>query len=311
MAETEKVVEKPVAYTPPSRQDIEALSQALAEDGVIEKPVEAQPTEAKPAETKPAETKQAETKPAEVEKDEIPAITKIAKKQMEFRKEVEEYKPFLDALKRARAENDPVAALTALGFTHAQYANKMLGTPPKEEGEKPAPASERRSLDPEIEELRRFKAQYEAERVQQARAQALQGIESTVKKAGDKFKHLAALEKWDAVEQVIINYHASNNALPGDTFEESVMLAAEVVEGALKQEAQKWQKLYGQPLTSTQPPANVQTQKAPESQPSTGSETARTLTNSNTSAPAAVRPVPKTRQEIIAALIEGREDEMA
>lgn len=309
MAETEKVVEKPVVYTPPSRQDIEALSQALAEDGVIEKPVAAAPeAKSEPPATAPAPEKPTEAK-AEAKTEEIPAITKIAAKQAAFRKEVEEYKPYLEALKRAKAERDPVAALQALGFTHAQYAERVLDLEPKPDAPDAKPETKTRGVDPEIEELRAFKKQYEAERAQVSRQQALQGIEATIKKAGDKFKHLSALERWDSVEQVIINYHSQNGALPGDTFEESVMLAAEVVEGALKQEAQKWAKLYGG-LTSGSSPASVNVQKAPEPQPSTGAETARTLTNSNTTAPAAVRPVPKTRQEIIAAILEGREDEL-
>jgi hypothetical protein len=34
------------------------------------------------------------------------------------------------------------------------------------------------------------------------------------------------------------------------------------------------------------------------------------LTNANTTAPAAVRTVPKTREEIIAAIIEGRDEDL-
>lgn len=300
MADTETDSKQtPAPYVPPSQRDIEELSKALADEGVIEKPV----TQAAPVAPAPPETAKAE--------EELPAITRIAKKQAEFRKEVEPYKPVLDLLLKAKNKQiTPSDALAALGYTHSEYVESVLGKQaPADEPEAPVKAAT--SRDPEIEELRRFKAQYEAEKAQQTRAQALQGIEAAVKKGGDKFKHLATLERWDMVEQVIINYHAQNGALPGDTFEESVALAAEVVEGQLKQESTKWAKLYGGGLTSQPTPATVPNQKAPESPPSTGTETARTLTNSNTAAPAAVRSVPKTREERIAALIEGREDELA
>jgi hypothetical protein len=303
----EVVVPKPVVYTPPSRTDIEELSKALAEDGIVEKPVEPPPAPA-PVEPPKAEVK---AEPPKVEAEEPPAIVKIARKQAEFRKEVEQYKPLLEVLQRAKSKQiSPADALTALGFTHSEYVDAVLakgGAPAEEPAKAEAP---KRSLDPEIEELRKFKAQYEAEKAQTARQQALTGIEAAVKKGGDKFKHLAALEKWDMVESTIINHYNQTGALPGDTFEESVLLAAEVVEGALKQEAQKWQKLYGAPLTSGTAPATVQTQKAPEQTPSTGNVAGnRTLTNANTTAPAAVVPNPKTRAEILAAIARGEDIE--
>ena len=309
MAETENAQQKqsaPEPYVPPSRRDVEELSKALAEEGLVESPVTPEPAKV----DAPKEPKPPEPPPAKVE-EELPAITKIAKKQAEFRKEVEQYKPVLDLLTKARNKQiTPADALAALGYTHSEYVDSILGKQPASEEPEAPKASPAPSRDPEIEELRKFKAQYEAEKAQQARQQALQGIAGVVQKGGDKFKHLAALEKWDAVEQVIINHHAQTGTLPGDTFEESVALAAEVVEAQLKQESQKWAKLYGG-LTSGSAPASVPAQKAPESTPSTGAATARTLTNSNTTAPAAVRPVPKTRAEVLAALIEGREDDLA
>lgn len=306
MADTEKTTPK-AEYTPPSRMDIAELSKMFEEEGIIEKAVAPPPVpDEKPAEPAKAATPAAPAEPPPVE--ELPAIAKIAKKQSEFRKEIEQYKPTLDLLVKARNKQiSPADALAALGYTHSEYVESVLGKQPTSE-EPEAPKATAPSRDPEIEELRKFKAQYEAEKAQTSRQQALSGIEAAVKKNEAKFKHLAALERWDAVEATIINHYNQTGALPGDSFEESVLLAAEVVESGLKQEATKWQKLYGAPLTSGTTPATVNAQKAPEQQPSAGNEAGhRTLTNSNTTAPAAVNPVPKTREEILAAIIEGRE----
>lgn len=310
MADTEKPA--PMPYVPPSKRspdDITAeLSKALEAEGLV-KPAESTPA---PAPEAPKEAAKETPKEASKEED-IPAIAKIAKKQAEFRKEVEQYKPVLEILNKARNKQiTPADALAALGYTHNEYVDSVIGMAAKQKGvevneEKEKPAGENPDIRSLREEIQRLKSERDAEKAQTARQQALQGIESAVKKAGDKYRHVAELGEYEAVERVIIQHYNETGELPGENFEQSIALAAEVVENQLKTQAAKWQKV----LTTSQPPANVSTQKAPESPPSAGNDAPRALTNSNTTAPAAVRPVPKTRQEIIAALIEGREDELA
>jgi len=299
---TEK--KQPVPYVPPSQLSVEDLSKALAEDGVIEAPPEpAKP--APPVAEKPAEP----AKPS----DDLPALVKIAKEREAFRKEVDAAKPYLDTLKnftpqeaqrlaQARAAGNPVAALAALGFTHAQYTNALLGekeTPSEAPAEKPSS-----DIDTLRQEIAALKAERENERIAAGRKEGLAKMREILK--GSKFEMVNKLEAVESVEGVIMDYIRQYGKPPGDTFEESVMLAAEVADQRLRQEAEKWSKV----LTPAANPAPTAPAKAPESQPSSGTVVTRTLTNSNTSAPAAVKSVPKTREEVIQALIEGREAEL-
>ena len=307
MSDTEKPAAPaaPTAFVPPSRIDPAELAKAFQDEGIVEKPASPPPVEAKPAVT---ET----TKPPPTETE--PTLLRIARERDAFRKESEPLRPYLDALKvlspteaqrlaQARASGNPVAALAALGFTHEQYTQTLLGEKVSPAAsEKPSEASEFATLK---QELAALKAERENERVQSSRTQML-GQMKDILKDSPKFDLINKTGDIEGVERVLIQYHAAHGSLPGSTLAESVTLAAEMYETQLKKEADRWSRV----LTGFKEGAPVEPTRAPES-PSTGTAQTRTLTNSNTSAPAAVTAVPKTRKEIEAAIIEGRDDFLA
>lgn len=305
MADTEQKT-TPEPYRSPSQIAPDELMKAFQEEGIIEAPPEpakvAPPPAAKPETPAPAEP---------------PALLKIAQQQAELRKLKEQVQPYAEVAKgltpqqlmqlsRAVTSGDPVSALSALGFSHAQYTQKLVGAEPvtKEEPQK--------SSDPVVEtlkqEVERLKAERDAEKFQSTRQQSLQQMQSTLKD-DPKFKYINGLGDYEGVERVLINYHQQTGSLPGATFEESVKLAAEMYEADLQKQAERWNKV-NQGLTPSASSAPVPPQRAPES-PSAGTVSPRTLTNSNTTAPAAVRTVPKSREELLAAIIEGRDEDLS
>lgn len=313
MADPEQKQTPAPSYTPASQIDPAELMKAFQDEGIVEKTAEPAPvadkTGAEPAAT-PAPVATQKT-------EELPALLKIAKERDAFRKEVEPLKPYMEALKvlspteaqrlaQARQSGDPVAALAALGFTHQQYTQKLLSLPPTpEEGvreEKPEPMSEIQTIK---QELAALKAEREQAQIQQSRAGLLAQMKNIVKD-NPKFDLINKTEDVEGIERVLLQYHTQHGTLPGSTMEESVLLAAEMYESHLKKEADRWQKV----LTGFKESAPVSATKAPEPPPSAGTVQTRTLTNANTTAPAAVRTVPKTRAEILAAIAEGRDADL-
>jgi hypothetical protein len=136
-----------------------------------------------------------------------------------------------------------------------------------------------------------------AEREEKERNEQLTGGVSKIIKGNPKFQYLSTMENYSEVLGIIGQFHRENGRLPADSFEESVTMAAELVEENLKQQAEKWKKV----LTPAQAAASVKAEE-PTERAAPGTEH-RTLTNTNTTAPAAVRPTPKTREERIAALL--------
>ncbi len=308
MADTEQTQQKAPEFRMPSQISASELAAAFEKEGLIE----ATPEQPK-AEVAPATPAAKAEEPPATKTEETPALVKLAQQQAAFRKEVEQVKPYLEAMKvlspqeiqriaQARASGNPVAALAALGFTHAEYNERLVGMTPsakKSEEEKPTGNAQYDALQKEIQAL---KAEREAERNQVARTQMLSKM-TDVLKDNPKFNHINKLGDYEGVERVLIQYHAAHGGLPGSTIEESVQLAAEIHEAQLKKEAERWRQVLTPVTTSAQATA----QKASESLPSPGTAQTRTLTNANTTAPAAGRTVPKTREEKIAALLEGRE----
>lgn len=298
-------------YKEPSQIDPLELAKAFVEDGVINE-VPANLQEKALVAPAQAEVKApiAEAKPPA---EELPALLRIAKERDAFRKEQEQVKPYLELLKAFPAHNaqavakavqmgDPVGAMTALGFTHAQYNAALLGV----KGRQEAPPEEKPSGNPDIDSLKQeiqaLRQEREAEKVAASRTGVMSQMKDILKDS-PKFEHINKLEDFDGVEKVLIEYHRQHGELPGTTFAESVQLAAEHYESQLRKEAQRWAKV----LTPGTVPASVPS-KATEAP--RGHEQARTLTNANTTAPAAPRASPKTREEVIQAILEGREVEL-
>lgn len=309
MADTEQKTEAPQqqSYVPPSKIDPAELAKAFQDEGLVEKP-------ASPPPVAPAAGKAATQEVAKPAVSEEPLLLRIARERDAFRKESEPLKPYLEALKvlspteaqrlaQARASGNPVAALAALGFTHEQYTQTLLGEKPAVASEKP---TSEKAGDPEVmtlkQELAALKAERESEKIQSSRTQMLGQMKDLLKNNA-KFDLINKTGDIEGVERVLIQYHSAHGSLPGSTLEESVTLAAEMYESQLKKEADRWSKV----LTGLQGNAPVSATKVPES-PSTGTAQTRTLTNSNTTAPAAVSAAPKTRAELLAAIIEGRDD---
>ena len=294
----------PAPYTPPSQISPADLAKAFQDEGIAAPP----PASAPPVPAGKPATQEVAKAPTETE----PTLLRIARERDAFRKESEPLKPYIEALKvlspieatrlaHARSAGNPVAALAALGFTHEQYTQTLLG-------EKSTPSEKaisEKSGDPELmtlkQELAALRAERESEKVQSSRTQML-GQMKDILKDSPKFDLINKTGDVEGVERVLIQYHAAHGSLPGATLEESVTLAAEMYESQLKKEADRWSKV----LTGFQGGAPVSGTKAPEP-PSTGTVQTRTLTNANTSAPAAARTVPKTREEIIAALVGGQD----
>lgn len=301
-----------VSYRPPSTVPPEELMKAFQEEGLAPKPPEP------PAEA-PKQEAPKEAAPKQEEKgEELPALVKIAKERDAFRKEVEQVKPFMEAVKhvpptqllaivKAIQSGDPVALRVAGGFSHADYNAKLIGAEiPQEESSEAKPKEDDTvaALRAKVEALERERQE---EKLQSTRGQMMGKLKDTLKD-NPKFKTINGLEDYEGVERMLIQYHSEYGTLPGATFEESVTLAAEMYESQLKRQAEKWSKV----LTGGSEPASLPTKKAPESAPSTGTVVPRTLTNANTSAPAEARQtVPKTRDERIALFLERGEEALS
>lgn len=286
-------------YRPPSSVPPEELMKAFQEEGLVPKPEE-----------QPAPAPQQAAPPKEEKQEELPALVKIAKERDAFRKEVEQVKPFMEAVKhvpptqllaivKAIQSGDPVALRVAGGFSHSDYNAKLIGAelPEADEAPKAKEDDTVATLRAKVEALERERTD---EKLQSTRSQLMTKMKDTLKD-NPKFKTLNGLEDYEGVERMLIQYHSEYGTMPGATFEESVTLAAEMYESQLKRQAEKWSKV----LTGGSDSAPLPAKKAPEPVPSTGTVVPRTLTNANTSAPAEARQtVPKTRDERIAAFLE-------
>lgn len=307
----------PVAYVPPSQISPAELMKALQEDGVVTPPEQPEAPKADATPVANSEPPKVEASPAveAAPKEDLPALLRIAKERDAFRKEMESAKPHLEALRaipphtvsaiaKAIASGDPVSLLSAAGMTHAQYNARLLGL--AEQKEAPPAESKENSLPPEVmtlrQELDALRQEREAEKYATARTQMLGQMREILSKDDARFSHINGLEDYEGVEKVLIDYHRENGTLPGATLEESVTLAAELYEANLKKEAARWQKV----LTKGVGSAPVSSKTPASSSP--GTVSARTLTNSNTSAPAPVKKLPKTRAEILDAIARGETD---
>lgn len=288
-----------------------AFADALKEQGIVKeepKPAES-PKEATPPEApKAPEPPKGEDAPSDPLKR---SFEKLAKRSEEVRQKEERLKVYealekavpphqVQALARALASGDPMALVTAAGFTYADVAKRVINDEmPAKPAAAPEPEKPQGVLPPEIQQeiaqMRAYIAQKQQEELSQRIVKAL---------PSDKLKFLAVRPEGERAARVnayIAQFYQQTGSLPGETFEESVAIAAEAVEAHLAKEAE----FYRQVLTPGQSSAPV-TPAAHGETPKTGSETApvpKTLTNLRTSAPAGVRPEPKTREERLNAVI--------
>lgn len=315
MSEEQKPVETRAAYTPPSQLSPAELMKAFQEEGIVGTPEVAKPAEPAPEPVKAAEPEPVKPPEPVAAKEELPALLRIAKERDAFRREMEQAKPHLEALKvfspqelsrlaQARASNNPREALRAMGFSHEAYNNSVISDD-KPEAEKTEEKVQ--SGNPDVDSLRQeiqaLRQERDAEKMQATRTQVLGQMKSILADS-PKFSTINALGDFEGVEKVLIDYHRIHGSLPGATLEESVQLAAEQYESQLKKEAEKWRQVL------TPPASSVPVAVGAPAKPPAGTASPRTLTNANTTAPAAPRSVAKSKEEVLAAIIEGRDQDL-
>lgn len=226
-----------------------------------------------------SEPEKAPEKVEEAPKGIAASFEKLAKEKAELRKRSDAVKAFeeisqnldpmsLKTLMRAKASGDPLAALAALGFSYSDVANRMLDTRARPKEAPPAAAEPPKSaLPPEFDEVRQELAELRQDRTRRMEVEALQNIEKAL---GDKFPLTKKLKAAPMVKKYIEDFYARTGELPGDTFDETVALAAEAVEQRYKAEAEKWRSVLSenltvseaepmlkQPVTSERPPGPV------------------------------------------------------
>jgi hypothetical protein len=313
----------PPAFRSPSQIDPVELAKAFAEDGVI--------TPEKAAEVAKAVAPKVEEKPAAAS-GEKPGTEKpktlldLAKDRDARRKEAEARgldaaRPMLEVVKdvdpnrlaavaRAMKAGDMVGLIAAAGGTHSQYTSQLLGA---KDPAKPAAAPE--PVQPsETETLKERIARLEAERTEtqiaNGRREYIGFIDSQIKDKPE-FKALNATEgAAEMVEQTLIQFWKDNGQSwpEGVSREDLVTLAARDVEAKVIADIAAQEKRIAKYRGLTPAPASgavAPQKKAPADPPPPGNDSPRTLTNDNTTAPAAVRPAPNSREAVLEAIIRG------
>lgn len=206
------------------------------------------------------------------------------------------------ALARALASGDPMAAMTALGFSYADIAARVAGAPaktPEKPAEEPEAQPEARNEDPELAAI---KAHFRTQQQVQQKAAILDGIKSVVTGAAEKFKTVAGLEDFDGVRNIIDEMWVASHpdpklrTLPSDNALENIAIAAEEYErrltsGEVPLTKKQWEKLQNltKGTSSVSTPSEA-TRDRPGHAPVSA---AKTLTNRTAAPPAAVAPRPR------------------
>jgi hypothetical protein len=276
--------------TPPapamSRNDIvqAAIKDALAQ--------ETQPSTEKAPEAPPAAEVAKEAPKEAAKRPEEKGFEKLMREKAALRpyQEVAKTLPVesLQALAKAKAAGDPMAALKALGFSYADVAEKAATTPPpskavEAEEESPTVAA----LKAQVAELRQER---QAEKSAKLRTEALEKAKEAIK---GKHKMVEGMGAEDKVLAYIEAYWQQTQEMPGENFEESIEIAAAAVEKELEKEAEKWRKV----LTPANPVPNVTDGASGKAPAGTGTP-GKTLTNSSASAPSRGVPEPQSRDEL-------------
>lgn len=304
---------------PPSNESyieaaMKAVENAPSEEAEAVEPAPEAKVEAKPAETK-VEPKAGEKAPlkSEVKADEEAApsdsirksFEKLASSSAELRAEKERLKPYLEladkldpnslsAVARAVKSGDPVSALAALGFSHADYAESVANGRQPLRREQTQESQQEQS--PAEARIARLEAQLSAMTVEKGRNEAL----GSIAKMADKFELVSKFgsEAHSKALNIVEDYYVKHGVLPAETKDESYKMALELVESDLKKEADRWKRVLTIPETSnksTTTEAAVQSPPAGSSQRST-----KTLTSSASTAPtvaAAPEAEPKTAED--------------
>lgn len=203
-------------------------------------------------------------------------------------------KPYMDALQKfdpltlraltqAVETGDPSRVLQALKMD-AQPAQNLNNT---EVSRTEIP--ELAEIKQELADLRRFRAE-------QKEVEAIQKIKDVAK----SHKLINARGAHKMVLEHLLEHVRTTGTPPGDTLEESFAIAAEAVEGKLRQEADSWRKIL------TPEPPMVESPQTSPSQVTQPQPMSKTLSNAATSAPpmTVTTPTPKTAEEYQALALE-------
>jgi hypothetical protein len=216
------------------------------------------------------------------------------------------------ALVKALASGDPLAAMTAMGFSYADVSARVAGAPAAKPpaGKPPEQPSDEKPVadeDPEIAELKAWRRE---QKTATARAAIIDGIKGVVTGAGEKFKTIAALEDFEGVQSIINSMWnpEEKEFVGGATGLEVIQIAAEEYErrlasGEVALTKKQWEKLGSltpAPASGSTPPATtrVRSGNAPVS---SGSKTLTNNAGAPPSAPAATRTDPAKMYSDIAA----------
>lgn len=280
-----------------------AIAQATASEKAEKAAVAPAPVEtpAEPVAAPPG------TPTPEPKKDD--GFSKLLQDRHALRQEAEQLKPYrnvakvidparMEAIARAKAAHDPVAALAALGFSYTDYAAAMSGTSVKAPpAEKEAPADDK-GLPPEVAqlkaELEELKAERKAVREKESRSAVLEKVKANVDPA--KFERLAEFGDHEKVMSGLEYMYQQGGGLPAETLEESIELVALHFEKAYDADQAKWEKyLTKKGWGKLTDPKTSTTVTEPETPGPVTS--GKGLTNSM-SAPRPVAPVAKSREDI-------------
>lgn len=251
--------------------------------------------------TEPEAPEAPKAEPPKVGSDSIKAsFERLAKEKSEIRQLKESLRDVeavskifrpeqLRSLAQAAASRDPVAILSAMGFSHADYANAVVTrtqAPPRP-GEKKVEPVEEESDDIAVlrRELDEIKAEKQRERIARGRASTVEKLQALAKSG--KFELVSEFP--DAPHEalaVLEEYVQSTGVVPqGKELEELYDLSLQYVEGRLKEEQARWQGV----LTKRNSAPTVPGNEAPEP-PRAISVPAAGMTLTNAVTPSGGRP---------------------
>lgn len=288
----------------------QAIQEAIATEAA-KTPEKTEATKAEVAKAEPPATSGKTAEPAKTpERAEDKAFAKLMQEKAALRQQGDQLRPWMEAAKamdpnslaalaRAKAAGDPMAALAAMGFNYTDLAKRVAGMKeaPKEDDEEPGESGEPEYVRKLKEEVAGLKQEVTARKTAEMKVEMLGKMKTLI--TADKFKFVTGHGDFDAVLRYLEDFHSKTGSLPGESFEESVELAATAVEKHLEAQAEKWRKV----LTPSPAPTTVLSEATSDSVSVGQAHTGRTLTNAATTSPKSVAPEPKSREEKLKALI--------
>jgi hypothetical protein len=198
----------------------------------------------------------------------------------------------IQALIKAAQAGDPVSALGALGFTHAEYAQAMSMGRPQQPQQREQPKGPQDVVSALQQQVQQLQQRLDGEATSRGRARAMERL-GEVAKTG-KYEFAAAVDGATEKALAVFEDYIAKNGAPDPKEVDGLFDAAlKHVDEQLQAEAQRWEKV----LTARQKTATTQVgQPAPA--PQSASTGQKTLSNTlSSAAPAVQAPQPKTSRD--------------